>query len=60
MNNAIYNFELPANEPVLEYLRGSRERIELDKELKRQANLEVDIPLIIGGKEIRTGNLEAV
>ncbi len=60
MNNAIYNFELPANEPVLEYLRGSRERIELDKELKRQTNLEVDIPLIIGGKEIRTGNLEAV
>ncbi|MCF8223572.1 MAG: L-glutamate gamma-semialdehyde dehydrogenase [Bacteroidales bacterium] len=56
MNNALYNFTAPSNEPVLEYLEGSNERILLDKELKRQESVEIEIPLIIGGKEIRTGN----
>ncbi len=57
MNNAIYNFPLPQNEPILGYLEGSTERILLDKELERQSRTVEDIPLIIGGKEIRTGNL---
>jgi len=56
MNNAIYNFREPVNEPVLKYLPGSPERIALEKELERQRNMIADIPLIIGGKEIRTGN----
>jgi len=55
MNNAIYNFKTPHNEPVYGYLKGSKERIELEKELKRQSQIVLDIPLIIGGKEIRTG-----
>jgi 1-pyrroline-5-carboxylate dehydrogenase len=55
MNNAIYNFREPANEPILSYLPGSRERILLEKELEEQFNNRVDIPLVIGGKEIRTG-----
>lgn len=57
MNNAIYSFSLPQNEPILGYLKGSPERLLLDKELKRQSETVVEIPLIIGGKEIRTGNL---
>ncbi|MCF8229910.1 MAG: L-glutamate gamma-semialdehyde dehydrogenase [Bacteroidales bacterium] len=56
MNNAIYNFSSPENEPVLKYMKGSPERVELEEELKRQINQEVEIPLIIDGKEIRTGN----
>jgi len=56
MNNAILNFPVPANEPVKAYLEGSPERIALDAELERQWNTVVDIPIIIGGKEIRTGN----
>ena len=56
MNNAILSFPVPANEPVKAYLEGSPERIALDAELKRQYNTVVDIPIIIGGKEIRTGN----
>lgn len=56
MNNAIYNFSTPANETVLGYLEGSSERIELEKELKAQAGKEIEIPLIIGGKEVRTGD----
>lgn len=55
MNNAIFNFSVPKNEPVLTYLKGSKERVELEKELHRQYHTVIDIPLIIGGKEIRTG-----
>lgn len=55
MNNAIYNFREPKNEPVFSYKPGSPERKLLEEELKFQKNQVVDIPLIIGGKEIRTG-----
>lgn len=56
MNNAIYNFREPKNEPVLLYKSGSQERKLLEEELETQKNQVIDIPLIIGGKEIRTGN----
>ena len=55
MNNAIFNFNEPVNEPVLSYMPGSPERKLLEDELKNQRSKVVDIPLIIGGKEIRTG-----
>jgi 1-pyrroline-5-carboxylate dehydrogenase len=55
MNNAIYNFREPKNEPVLSYKPGSQERILLEEELRVQKSQIIDIPLIIGGKEIRTG-----
>ena len=56
MKNSIVTFPVPQNEPVKAYLAGSPERIALDAELKRQHETIVDIPIIIGGKEIRTGN----
>ena len=55
MNNAIYNFREPKNEPVLSYRPGSEERTQIEQELSTQSSMVVDIPLIIGGKEIRTG-----
>jgi 1-pyrroline-5-carboxylate dehydrogenase len=55
MNNAIFNFEEPKNETVLSYLPGSIERKLLEQELKELSSRITDIPLIIGGKEIRTG-----
>ena len=55
MNNAIYNFREPVNESVLTYLSGSIERKLLEKELEQQRAKIIDIPLIIGGKEILTG-----
>jgi 1-pyrroline-5-carboxylate dehydrogenase len=60
MNNSINNFPLPANEPVLKYLNGSPERIALEKELERQSSTVVEIPLIINGKEVFTGNTAKV
>jgi len=54
MNNAIYNFLIPSNEPVLEYKKDSQEREQLDAEIQRQIQNPIEIPLIIGGKEVRT------
>ncbi|PKP43454.1 MAG: 1-pyrroline-5-carboxylate dehydrogenase [Bacteroidetes bacterium HGW-Bacteroidetes-10] len=60
MNNSIYNFKSPDNEPVLNYFEGSPERIALEAELERQSNQIIEIPLIIGGKKIFTGNTSDV
>ncbi len=56
MRNSVVTFTLRANEPVMTYLKGSPERVALEKELERQSNTVVDIPLIIGGKAVYTGN----
>ncbi len=50
------SFQLPpiVNEPVLSYAPGSPEREELTKTLKEESSKEKDIPMIIGGKEVRT------
>src|SRR5687767_11003054 len=47
----------PVNEPVKSYAPGSAERAELKARLKQMANERVEIPLIIGGEEVRTGEL---
>jgi len=60
MNNAIFNFEYPSNEPVKSYSPGSKERRELHAELDSMSSTELDIPLIIGGQEVRTGNTDVV
>jgi 1-pyrroline-5-carboxylate dehydrogenase len=57
MNNAVFMFELPKNEPVKEYRIGSPERKELKAKLEELKNNPIEIPIIIGGKEIRTGNI---
>jgi 1-pyrroline-5-carboxylate dehydrogenase len=44
------------NEPVRAYAPGSPERAELKKRLAEMATERLDIPLIIGGEEIRTGD----
>ncbi len=43
------------NEPVCSYARGTPERHSLKKKLEELAGSEIEIPLIIGGKEVRTG-----
>ncbi len=47
----------PVNEPNLDYLPGSRERLALKDSLASMAAERIDIPLIIGGREIRTGRV---
>ena len=58
MSNAIFNIPLPANEPVKNYIPGSPERAALKSKLAEMQNQQIDIPLIIGGKEIRTGDTD--
>jgi len=50
----------PINEPINSYAPGTPQRAELKARLKSMAAEKVDIPLIIGGREIRTGNLHDV
>ena len=56
MNNSIFHLEMPQNEPILSYAPGTGEREILKQELERQASTQIEIPLIIGGKEVRTGD----
>jgi 1-pyrroline-5-carboxylate dehydrogenase len=60
MNNAVVNFERPVNERTLNYAPGCRERQGLNAELDRMSTEILDIPLIIGGQEIRTGQTGTV
>ena len=50
----------PENDPNLSYAPGTAARAELKARLKCMAAETVDIPIIIGGKEIRTGATEKV
>ena len=54
MSGAIFSVPTPINEPVLTYAPGTPERKEIKSELKCQASIKVDIPIVIGGKEIHT------
>ena len=53
--NGVRRVPVPVNEPVKSYAPGSPERAELKARLDRMAGERVDIPLIIGGREVRTG-----
>src|SRR3954462_6071313 len=48
----------PVNEPNLSYLPGSPERAALKAALKKMASERVEMPLIIGGREIRTARTQ--
>ncbi len=54
--HAIFTPPPPENEPIHEYAPRSPERLRLQLRLERMRNERLDIPLIIGGKEIRTGD----
>jgi 1-pyrroline-5-carboxylate dehydrogenase len=56
MSNAIFPLATPGNEPVRSYAPGSPEKKSLKERLQRMQAEEIEIPLLIGGKEVRTGN----
>ena len=55
--NGIHLYEKPINEPILTYKPGSPERAELKAKLSALRDEHLEIPLIINGKEVRTGQL---
>ena len=56
MDNAIFRFAKPENEPVKAYAPGSSEKAALKSALAQLETEKWEIPLIIGGKEIYTGD----
>jgi 1-pyrroline-5-carboxylate dehydrogenase len=55
MSSALFTTPIPDNEPVLSYAPGTAERESLKKKLDELAGQRIDIPLVIDGREVRTG-----
>ena len=55
MSNGIYTLPVPANEPVRSYAPGTPERASLKARLDEMAGEQIEIPMVIGGGEVRTG-----
>lgn len=53
----LFNVPVPQNEPVLSYGPGSKEKKEVKAKLAELKKTEIEIPIIIGGKEVKTGDL---
>jgi 1-pyrroline-5-carboxylate dehydrogenase len=56
----IFHLPEPKNEPVLEYAPDSPERAELKAKLDELQSQRIDLPLVIGGEEVRTGDTAEV
>lgn len=54
MSNAFYNVPKAENEPVLNYAPKSSEKAAVKKALEVMRSKEIDVPMYIGGKEVRT------
>ncbi|MCB9359858.1 MAG: L-glutamate gamma-semialdehyde dehydrogenase [Flavobacteriales bacterium] len=56
MSNAYFQVPIAENEPVLGYAPGSQEKEELLAAIAELKSKKIDAPMVIGGKEVRTGN----
>jgi len=56
MSKGVFNVPTPINEPIKMYAPGSPERAELKKMLAQLRSQELDIPMYIGGNEVRSNN----
>jgi 1-pyrroline-5-carboxylate dehydrogenase len=57
MFNGIFQVPRPVNEPTLDYAPGTPERAALKAKLAEMLSQEVEVPMIIGGQEVRNGTL---
>ncbi len=57
MFNGIFQIPQPKNETCLQYAPGSPERAELKAKLQEMLEQQVDVPMIIGGEEVRNGKI---
>ncbi|RYG48563.1 MAG: aldehyde dehydrogenase family protein, partial [Chitinophagaceae bacterium] len=60
MSLGYFNYPMPVNEPVLNYAPGSKEKELLKKTLDELKSEQADIPMYIGGKEVRSGKKTAI
>lgn len=56
MPKGIYKVPTPVNEPVKQYASGSPERKELQAMLKTMRSKQIEIPMYIGNKEVKSNN----
>jgi len=56
MLKGFFNVPTPVNEPVNSYAPGTKERALLEGAIEEARVQEVDVPMYIAGKEVRTGN----
>jgi 1-pyrroline-5-carboxylate dehydrogenase len=54
-SHAIFTPPAPRNEPIHDYAPGSPERERLQERLERMRNERIEVPLVIGGKDVWTG-----
>ena len=54
MPKGVYQVPAPVNEPVLNYAPGSPEKLAVKKALEEARSKQIDIPMYIGGEEVRT------
>ncbi len=57
MPNGVFQVPPPSNEKILDYAPGSPERTELREQLEAWSAEPLEIPCIIGGREVRTGKI---
>lgn len=57
MSLGTFSYPLPANEPVLNYGPGSPEKVRLKSVLAELKSQTIEVPMIIGGKEVRSGDV---
>lgn len=55
MSNAIFRVPAPVNEPIRSYAPGTADRAALKRAIADLKSNQVDIPMFIGGQEVRTG-----
>ncbi len=60
MVKGFFNVPVAVNEPILSYAPGSRERIELQAMIRELRDQTCEMPMIIGGKEVKSGRLERI
>jgi 1-pyrroline-5-carboxylate dehydrogenase len=60
MFNGIFQVPQPVNEPALSYAPGSPERAELKAKLAEMLGQQFDVPMLIGGREVRNGTLAEI
>ena len=60
MNTGYFNYPIPVNEPVLNYAPDSAEKKRLKEVLAELKSSEIDVPMYIGNKEVRTNKKVAI
>ncbi|WDP91581.1 MAG: L-glutamate gamma-semialdehyde dehydrogenase [Desulfobacter sp.] len=60
MSNSVFTLPQPYNEPVKSYAPGTPERARLEAELERQMGMAVEVPVVINGEAVYTGNVQNI